>query len=186
MKYKIKENIKIDSLTFKKKVIDTSIALIGDTVNFTETDIRFYAMISLLDLYIDEDVIMNTLTLTEGLENKMYSEIEPVFEEVLNNNLELHNIYENIVNDLIIFYKNNLEYKKSITSVIYKLADDISNIKQEEILEFVTSLGNFITSVSPKITEATDRIEDRQEITKEIVKESVDNLKIMELIEHFK
>ena len=125
MEYKIKENVKVDSLTFRKKVLEETIDLMGVIKNYTASDLEFNLMLGFLDNLIDGNSLLEALAHSSGLLEEIESKVEPLFNEVVvGNELYLHT-YNSLYEELKEYAEREIVNNHNITGLLYNIIEEL-------------------------------------------------------------
>lgn len=191
MKFVQKENVVVNSITFKKTVEENVIDFMGDRTNYFKGDIEFYSMICFLDQLSSDSSIIKLVAKTGDLLEEMYSEIEPVFKEYVLDNEENKIIFEQIVEDLLDYFHNEIENNRHGSIMIKKTLQELGSLTPQDIQTITQSLLKQITSFDfTQISKALNNkkeepIEEEKVLTEKIVKEDIDNLKMKQLMSQY-
>ena len=186
MEYKIKENVKVDSLTFRKKVLEETIDLMGVIKNYTASDLEFNLMLGFLDNLIDGNSLLEALAHSSGLLEEIESKVEPLFNEVVvGNELYLH-IYNSLYEELKEYAEREIVNNHNITGLLYNIIEELGSLTQEEMMAAINQLvmwaaNKFVPMTAPKKEEKEDK---KQKI--ETAPVEIQDQKMLELIEKFK
>ena len=186
MEIKLKEQVNVNSLTFKKRVIEEAIELLGRKRNYIDNDIDFVVMITFVNGLAENNVIIESLYDEANLETKISTEIEPLFEEEVLNKEDRLAVYKDIVSQMKEYMKREAANRVSIAGVIYDLLEELGNMPIEDLVKNITSIissGIFNSLNSSEATEVEPKQTD-EEIKQEVL-EDIDNLKMKALIEKF-
>ena len=186
MEIKLKEQVNVNSLTFKKRVIEEAIELLGRKRNYIDNDIDFVVMITFVNGLAENNVVIESLYDEANLETKISTEIEPLFEKEVLNKEDRLAVYKDIVNQMKEYMKREAANRVSIAGVIYDLLEELGNMPIEDLVKNITSIissgiFNSLNSSEPKEVEPKQTDE---EIKQEVL-EDIDNLKMKALIEKF-
>lgn len=191
MKFIPKENVIVNSITFKKTVEENVIDFMGDRTNYFKGDIEFYSMICFLDQLSNDSSIIKLVAKTGDLLEEMYSEIEPIFKEYVLDNEENKIIFEQIVEDLLEYFYNEIENNRHGSIMIKKTLQELGSLTPQDIQTISQSLLKQITSFDfTQISKALNNkkeepIEEEKVLTEETVKEDIDNLKMKQLMSQY-
>ena len=191
MKFIPKENVIVNSITFKKTVEENVIDFMGDRTNYFKGDIEFYSMICFLDQLSNDSSIIKLVAKTGDLLEEMYSEIEPIFKEYVLDNEENKIIFEQIVEDLLDYFYNEIENNRHGSIMIKKTLQELGSLTPQDIQTISQSLLKQITSFDfTQISKALNNkkeepIEEEKVLTEENVKEDIDNLKMKQLMSQY-
>lgn len=186
MKIKMKENVKVNSFTFKKRVIEETLELLGRKNNYIENDVWFTAMICFVNNLVENNIIIDTLYDDSNIEAKMYETVEPLYEEYILGNEEYMTSFTDIVEQLLFYMDREVENRHSITGILYDLFGEIGELTQEDLANLVTSAIQLATKAKLSNTAPVKEIPKKtdKEIEKE-VKKDIENLKMKALIEQY-
>lgn len=186
MEIKLKEQVNVNSLTFKKRVIEEAIELLGRKRNYIDNDIDFVVMITFVNGLAENNVVIESLYDEANLETKISTEIEPLFEKEVLNKEDRLAVYKDIVNQMKEYMKREAANRVSIAGVIYDLLEELGNMPIEDLVKNITSIissGIFNSLNSSEAKEVEPKQTD-EEIKQEVL-EDIDNLKMKALIEKF-
>ena len=186
MEIKLKEQVNVNSLTFKKRVIEEAIELLGRKRNYIDNDIDFVVMITFVNGLAKNNVIIESLYDEANLETKISTEIEPLFEKEVLNKEDRLTVYKDIVSQMKEYMKREAANRVSIAGVIYDLLEELGNMPIEDLVKNITSIissGIFNSLNSSEAKEVEPKQTD-EEIKQEVL-EDIDNLKMKALIEKF-
>lgn len=186
MEIKLKEQVNVNSLTFKKRVIEEAIELLGRKRNYIDNDIDFVVMITFVNGLAENNVVIESLYDEANLETKISTEIEPLFEKEVLNKEDRLAVYKDIVSQMKEYMKREAANRVSIAGVIYDLLEELGNMPIEDLVKNITSIissGIFNSLNSSEVKEVEPKQTD-EEIKQEVL-EDIDNLKMKALIEKF-
>ena len=186
MEIKLKEQVNVKSLTFKKRVIEEAIELLGRKRNYIDNDIDFVVMITFVNGLAENNVVIESLYDEANLETKISTEIEPLFEKEVLNKEDRLAVYKDIVSQMKEYMKREAANRVSIAGVIYDLLEELGNMPIEDLVKNITSIissGIFNSLNSSEAKEVEPKQTD-EEIKQEVL-EDIDNLKMKALIEKF-
>ena len=186
MEIKLKEQVNVNSLTFKKRVIEEAIELLGRKRNYIDNDIDFVVMITFVNGLAENNVVIESLYDEANLETKISTEIEPLFEKEVLNKEDRLAVYKDIVSQMKEYMKREAANRVSIVGVIYDLLEELGNMPIEDLVKNITSIissGIFNSLNSSEAKEVEPKQTD-EEIKQEVL-EDIDNLKMKALIEKF-
>lgn len=103
MNLTIRENINKESTVLKHKIGLETITLLEDRGNILTSEIEIYAMVSLVDSFVNENLIQMITEDEREFAEIVEADIEPLFEEIIQK-YEYKDIYDEIVED-IVYYK---------------------------------------------------------------------------------
>ena len=186
MEIKLKEQVNVNSLTFKKRVIEEAIELLGRKRNYIDNDIDFVVMITFVNGLAENNIVIESLYDEANLETKISTEIEPLFEKEVLNKEDRLAVYKDIVSQMKEYMKREAANRVSIAGVIYDLLEELGNMPVEDLVKNITSIissGIFNSLNSSEVKEVEPKQTD-EEIKQEVL-EDIDNLKMKALIEKF-
>ena len=186
MEIKLKEQVNVNSLTFKKRVIEEAIELLGRKRNYIDNDIDFVVMITFVNGLAENNVVIESLYDEANLETKISTEIEPLFEKEVLNKEDRLAVYKDIVSQMKEYMKREAANRVSIAGVIYDLLEELGNMPIEDLVKNIISIissGIFNSLNSSEAKEVEPKQTD-EEIKQEVL-EDIDNLKMKALIEKF-
>lgn len=186
MEIKLKEQVNVNSLTFKKRVIEEAIELLGRKRNYIDNDIDFVVMITFVNGLAENNVVIESLYDEANLETKISTEIEPLFKKEVLNKEDRLAVYKDIVSQMKEYMKREAANRVSIAGVIYDLLEELGNMPIEDLVKNITSIissGIFNSLNSSEAKEVEPKQTD-EEIKQEVL-EDIDNLKMKALIEKF-
>lgn len=184
MEYKIKEKINVNSLTFRKKVIEETIDLLGYIKNYTTTGIKFNLMLSFLDNLIEGDILLEKLAESTRLLDDIQSTVEPLYNELILSNEENLNAYNEILEELSQYCDREMKNNRHITGLFYSLFNEIGSLTQDELILMISQLVNSIyggINTKQNIPSVKNK-----ELKKEVIDNKIEDQKMAELIEKFK
>lgn len=186
MEIKLKEQVNVNSLTFKKRVIEEAIELLGRKRNYIDNDIDFVVMITFVNGLAENNVIIESLYDEANLETKISTEIEPLFEEEVLNKEDRLAVYKDIVSQMKEYMKREAANRVSIAGVIYDLLEELGNMPIEDLVKNITSIisSGIFNSLNSSEAKETEPKQTDEEIKQEVL-EDIDNLKMKALIEKF-
>lgn len=186
MEYKLKENVKVDSLTFRKKVLEETIDLMGVIKNYTATDLEFNLMLGFLDNMIEGDTLLESLAQSTRLVNEIEDKIEPLYQDIIvNNELNLQT-YNSLLEELKDYCDREVESNRRITGLLYTILEEVGDLNQEQLMDIVNQVvdlasNGFMQKMKYNIKEEKPVIAPKK--TPEEIK--IENEKILELVNKF-
>jgi hypothetical protein len=186
MEYKIKENVNVNSLTFKKKVLEETIDLMGVIRNYTHSDLEFNLMLGFLDNLIDGNSLLEALAHSTGLIAEIESKVEPLFNEVVVKNEEYYKVYNSLYNEMKDYAEREVANNHNITGLLYTLMDELGSLTQEEMM---TAINQVVLWAANKFvpTQQAQKPQPKKEKEKtEVMPTEIQDKKMLELIEKFK
>lgn len=184
MEYKLKENVKVDSLTFRKKVLEETIDLMGVIKNYTTTDLEFNLMLGFLDNIMDGNSLLETLAHSKGLIEEIEGKIEPLFNEVVVSNELYLKTYNDLYNELKEYADREIINNHNITGLLYNIMEELGNLSQEDLMAAVNQVMVWAANkFVPVVKAGVDKKEEKKVETTPV---DVQDQKMLELIEKFK
>jgi hypothetical protein len=184
MEYKLKENVKVDSLTFRKKVLEETIDLMGVIKNYTTTDLEFNLMLGFLDNIMDGNSLLEVLAHSKGLIEEIENKIEPLFNEVVVSNELYLQAYNDLYNELKEYADREIINNHNITGLLYNIMEELGNLSQEDMMAAVNQVLVWATNKFVPVAKAST--EKKEEKKVETTSTDVQDQKMLELIEKFK
>ena len=186
MEIKLKEQVNVNSLTFKKRVIEEAIELLGRKRNYIDNDIDFVVMITFVNGLAENNVVIESLYDEANLETKISTEIEPLFEKEVLNKEDRLAVYKDIVSQMKEYMKREAANRVSIAGVIYDLLEELGNMPIEDLVKNITSIisSGIFNSLNSSEAKQVEPKQTDEEIKQEVL-EDIDNLKMKALIEKF-
>ena len=186
MEIKLKEQVNVNSLTFKKRVIEEAIELLGRKRNYIDNDIDFVVMITFVNGLAENNVVIESLYDEANLETKISTEIEPLFEKEVLNKEDRLAVYKDIVSQMKEYMKREAANRVSIAGVIYDLLEELGNMPIEDLVKNITSIisSGIFNSLNSSEEKEVEPKQTDEEIKQEVL-EDIDNLKMKALIEKF-
>lgn len=183
MEIKMKEKVDINTFTFKKRVIDETLELLGDKYNYVLNDIYFTTMVTFLNSLVENNLILDSLSDEKKLEHNMYSIVEPMFKKEVLDIPERYDVYEDIVMQIEQYLNREVELNKTISGLIHNVYNVLGNMSIPDVLSIINNTidqANTIKKSLKSVDEETD-----QKIETE-VKKDIEDLKMQAFIEQFK
>ena len=185
MEIKMKEKVNVNGFTFKKRVIEESIELLGRKRNYVLNDIKFVAMIAFVNNLVENNLIIETLYDEQELENKMLEVVEPLFaQEIVKEGYK--ESFEEIVMDIEDYMYREYEMRNTISGFLYDLFHDLGEVDINEMANNIKAATEQVVKAIPtKQALAEDKpfTTDREIKLKAL--EEVDNLKMKALMEQY-
>lgn len=189
MEYKIKENVKVDSLTFKKQVLEEAIDLMGVITNYTQSNLDFNLMLAFLDNMIEGNTLLEELAKSTRLINELESNIEPLFKQVILDN-ELHlAVFNELSVELVDYANREVVNNHNITGLLYNIIDGLGELNQNDVMIMLDQVVTWAANkFVPMAKEKTQKIKTTNNITTKEEKENIEaqDQKMLDLIEKFK
>ena len=183
MNIKMKENVEVNTFTFKKRIIDETLELLGDKYNYVLNDIYFTTMVTFLNGLVENNLILDSLSDEKKLEQNMYSIIEPMFKKEVLDIQERYDVYEDIVMQIEQYLNREVELNKTVSGLIHNIYKMLGDMSVTDVLSII----NNAVEQAEKIKQAAKPInpEEDKKIEKEI-KQDIEDLKMQAFIEQFK
>lgn len=183
MEYKLKENVKVDSLTFKKKVLEEAIDLMGVIKNYTNTNIEFNLMLGFLDNMVEGDTLLKSLAESTKLVNEIENTIEPLYQDVILNNENNLKVFNELFDELKEYCDREVENNRRITGLLNSIIEELSALSPEEVIATINQIVDFASNhFVPKAKEQKVQVEKTIKPAEEI---KIENEKILELVNKF-
>lgn len=186
MEYKIKENVNVNSLTFKKKVLEETIDLMGVIRNYTHSDLEFNLMLGFLDNLIDGNSLLEALAHSTGLIAEIESKVEPLFNEVVVKNEEYYKVYNSLYNEMKDYAEREVTNNHNITGLLYTLIDELGSLTQEEMMATINQVVLWAANKFVPTQQAQTPQPKKEKEKTEIMPTEIQDKKMLELIEKFK
>lgn len=185
MEIKMKEKVNVKGFTFKKRVIEESIELLGRKRNYVLNDIKFVAMIAFANNLVENNLIIEALYDEQELENKMLEVVEPLFEqEIVKEGYK--ESFEEIVMDIEDYMYREYEMRSTVSGFLYDLFNDLGEVDINEMVDNIKAATEQVVKAIPTkqaLTEDKPFTTDRDIKLKTL--EEVDNLKMKALMEQY-
>lgn len=187
MELKLKEGVDLSLLTTQYKVEVTALELLENEEAPLEQEIRLKVMISLANFITDGEVF-------KLLENKkdvdlyetIVKEIEPLYNQYINQNETYKEIIENVVKDIKEHMFALFQKSLSIMGVLNEMFQQIRNMSPEEVNSFKEMVNNI--KLDNTKFEANKRLEQTKEAVKAETNKNDNEMdeKLAQLIEKYK
>jgi hypothetical protein len=183
MEYKIKENVNVNSLIFRKKVIEETIDLMGGIKNYTKTNIKFNLMLGFLDNVIDGDTLLESLAESTRLINEIEDKIEPLYQKIIADNETNLKLFNELFDELEEYCNREVENNRRMTGFLYTILEELGSITPEEVMNLVNQVvdlaaNHFVPKANTKELKKAEPIKTAEEI-------KIENEKILELVNKF-
>lgn len=192
MEIKFKENVNVESFTFKKAVEENVISMIELNNKYLHNDICFYTMIAFLNNLCEDNTIIDLLSAEDKTLDNIENEIEPLFKEKIINNEEYLKAFNEIVNDLSDYYYEDVLNKRTIGGLLYSIAGTLSEFSEADLAGMVKAMKEAIEQGAdklniniPEIKAKMKQAVDDETLTEEGVKKDIENLKMKALVEKY-
>lgn len=185
MEYKLKENVNVNSLTFRKKVIEETIDLMGVIKNYSKTNIEFNLMLGFLDNMIEGDTLLESLAESTRLVNEIEDKIEPLYQEIIVGNAKNLEVFNSLLQELMDYCDREVESNRRITGLLYTILEELGNLSQEDLVNMVNQVVELAANhfVPKQKMATTETKETKPAKTAEEIK--IENEKILELVNKF-
>jgi len=192
MEIKFKENVNVESFTFKKAVEENVISMIELNNKYLHNDICFYTMIAFLNNLCEDNTIIDLLSAEDKTLDNIENEIEPLFKEKIINNEEYLKAFNEIVNDLSDYYYEDVLNKRTIGGLLYSIAGTLSEFSEADLTGMVKAMKEAIEQGADKLNINIPEIKAKMKqavndetLTEEGVKKDIENLKMKALVEKY-
>lgn len=192
MEIKFKENVNVESFTFKKAVEENVISMIELNNKYLHNDICFYTMIAFLNNLCEDNTIIDLLSAEDKTLDNIENEIEPLFKEKVIDNEEYLKAFNEIVNDLSDYYYEDVLNKRTIGGLLYSIAGTLSEFSEADLTGMVKAMKEAIEQGAdklniniPEIKAKMKQAVDDETLTEEGVKKDIENLKMKALVEKY-
>ncbi len=192
MEIKFKENVNVESFTFKKAVEENVISMIELNNKYLHNDICFYTMIAFLNNLCEDNTIIDLLSAEDKTLDNIENEIEPLFKEKIINDEEYLKAFNEIVNDLSNYYYEDVLNKRTIGGLLYSIAGTLSEFSEADLTSMVKTMKEAIEQGAdklniniPEIKAKMKQAVDDETLTEEGVKKDIENLKMKALVEKY-
>lgn len=181
MEYKLKENVKVNSLFFKNKVLEEAINLMGAIKNYTNNDIKFNLMLSFLDCMIEGNTLLEELAKSTRLADEINDTVEPLFNQIMEQNSGNKIVFEELLQELKEFCDREVENNRRMTGFISTILNEVGNLSQEEVMQIIQQVVDMASNgfVQKTKTEKPAKPVKTQEEIK------IENEKMLDLINQF-
>ena len=181
MEIKMKEKVNVKGFTFKKRVIEDSIELLGVRRNYVLNDIKFIVMIAFVNNLVENNLIIEILHDEKELESKMLDIVEPLFaQEIIKEGYQ--ESFNEIVDDVEDYMFRMYESNNTLAGMLYTIAESFGDTNIEELINIVKKLAEqnlFPNTKSITSTSKTDK-EAKAQST-----DDVENVKMKALMEKY-
>ena len=186
MDIKLKEKYDVESYTFKKKVLEECIGLLGRKRNYVDNDIYFITMIVFCDNIVENNVIIDLLYENDKIEDKITSIIEPLFNKEVKGNPDNIKAFEEIIEEVKAYMEREYNFRLSLSGFLYDLLDDLGGLTMDDLNNiFATAMGVAKKKDKKEKKEETPEVvKSDEEIRKDALKD-IQNEKMKVLIEQF-
>lgn len=181
MEYKLKENVKVNSLFFKKKVLEEAIDLMGAIKNYTNNNIKFNLMLSFLDCMVEGNALLEKLAESTRLADEINDTVEPLFNQVMEQNVDYKVVFEELLQELKEFCDREVENNRRMTGFISTILNEVGNLSQEETMQIIQQIfelasNGFVQKI--KTDKPAKSVKTQEEIR-------IENEKMLDLINQF-
>lgn len=188
MEYKLKENVNVNSLTFRKKVLEETIDLLGAVRNYTDTTLKFNLMLGFLDNILEGNTLLEELAKSTRLLDEIEGTIEPLFESAVLGNDDYLQAFNSISQELTEYADREMINNRTITGLLYAILDEVGSLTVEEIATMINQMvGLAANKFIPNQKEVkSNNNEKTLQTTKDKDISIIEDKKMLELIEKFK
>lgn len=184
MEIKKKENVNVNSYTFKKRVIEEALELLGRKRNYILNDLRFITMITFTNNLVENNLVIESLYNVDDIENKMANIVEPLFKEEVLDKPEALESFNEIVSELQDYMEREVEMRLTISGFLYDFAEDLGGVSMEDLVKLINQTIDRVGGLKTKKLEDS---EIKSEALKDIerAKKRVEDAKMRALIEKY-
>lgn len=190
MDYKLKENINVNSLTFRKKVMEETIDLMGVIKNYTLSDLRFNLMLGFLDNVIEGNILLEELAKSTRLVSELEDTIEPLYNDVIVSNELYLQVYNELLKEIIDYANREVENNHNLTGLLYNIIDGLGELKQEDVMFVLNQVAVWAANKFVPTSEQKELIKKEKNTKTETEKKEssidIQDQKMLDLIEKFK
>ena len=190
MEYKLKENVNVNGLTFRKKVIEETIDLMGVIKNYTLSDLKFNLMLGFLDNVIEGNTLLEELAKSTRLVSELEDTIEPLYKDIIVSNELYLQVYNELLDEIIDYANREVENNHNLTGLLYNIIDGLGELNQEDIMFVLNQVAAWAANKFVPTPEQKELIkkEKNTKVEKEKKEDSIDiqDQKMLDLIEKFK
>lgn len=187
MEVKLKDQVQVKSFTFKKRVIEEAMELIGEKNNFVINDIEFVVMIAFLNNLVENNLILETLHDIETLEQKLNEEVEPLFTQLVVENETYLEVFEDIVGQMEDYMIRAYKNRQTVAGFFYDIINEIGDMSLEDVSNILEQVVQIMSN--PKTTTISPSkqkpVKNDSQASKEAVIEDIQNLRMKALIEQY-
>ena len=183
MDYQIKKNVNVNSLTFRKKVIEEAIDLMGVINNYTMTNIEFNLMLGFLDNVIEGNTLLENLAESTRLVNELEDTIEPLYQDIIVNNENYLSVFNGMLEELKDYCDREVQNNKGITGIARTVIDELGSLSFEEIINMINQTVELASNHFVPKSKEQKSAEVKPVQTAENIK--IENEKILELVNKF-
>jgi len=184
MEIKMKENVNVNSFTFKKKVIEEALELLGRKRNYMVNDLKFIVMITFTNNLVENNLIIESLYNVDDIETKMSSIVEPLFEKEVLKQQERLDSFNEIVDELIDYMEREVEMRLTISGFLYDFAEDLGGLSMDDLMKLINQAMDKVGLSSSKINKKEKPKKTDEEIKADALKD-IENAKMKALIEKY-
>lgn len=177
MEFTKKENVNTKSFSFRKRVMANALGLLEGKTNYLVNDIEFTAMLCFVNEMLENNPIVDILYTEENLQEIIQTTIEPLFDEMVLQNEEANESFEDIVIQLINYMDRQVANSGNIMSSINEALEGLKNLTIDDIKNFIDIVVSAAKVEPNKITPL---------VTKQEVTQDIENAKIKAMIDKFK
>lgn len=180
MEIKMKENVKVDTFTFKKRVIEESLELLGRKRNYVDNDVRFVVMICFLNNMVENNLIIETLHDEEQIENIMIDTVEPLYNEHIKANPNVLAEFNDVVSQLLEYEQREVAMRNTLAGFAYDIITELGDLSYGDAQNLINQIMTLLqTNIIKPVSKQKD------ESIKQEVQNDIQDLKMKALIEKF-
>lgn len=184
MEIKMKEKVNVKSFTFRKRVIEESVELLGRKRNYVLNDIKFITMIAFVNNLVENNLIIETLYDEKDLENKMNEIVEPLFEQEMAEE-GYKESFDEIVADIEDYMFREYEMRNTTSGFLYDIFNDLGEADINEMVSAIrTATEQMVKTIPTSKSQGKKVIPTDKEIKTQALEE-IDNLKMKALMEQY-
>ena len=176
----MKENVKVDTFTFKKRVIEESLELLGRKRNYVDNDVRFVVMICFLNNMVENNLIIETLHDEEQIENIMIDTVEPLYNEHIKANPNVLAEFNDVVSQLLEYEQREVAMRNTLAGFAYDIITELGDLSYGDAQNLINQIMTLLqTNIIKPVSKQKD------ESIKQEVQNDIQDLKMKALIEKF-
>lgn len=184
MEIKMKEKVNVQSFTFKKKVIEEALELLGRKRNYMLNDLKFITMITFTNNLVENNLVIESLYNVDDIEDKMTEIVEPLFEkEVLNQPDRLESFNE-IVDELVDFMEREVKMRLTVSGFLYDFAEDLGGLSMDDLMKLINQAMDKVGVSINKVNKKESAKKTDEQIKADALKD-IENAKMKALIEKY-
>ncbi len=183
MEIKKKKDVNTNSYTFKKRVIEESLELLGRKRNYVLNDLKFITMITFTNNLVENNLIIESLYNVDDIENKMDTIVEPLFKEEVLDNPERKKDFDEIVEELQDYMEREVEMRLTVSGFLYDFAEDLGGVSMDDLMKIINQAMDKVGIPTKKKTDNEIKSEALKDIEK--AKKKVEDAKMKALIDKY-